>query len=487
MLNRAFGEPYALNSGYWEVMAWGALFGALLGSIAMLLVWSSSEVTKLYMTYGSAFGSGKPIWALYAALAGLFCGATRVFLGLPTSVVLANLIEELRTQEVEEKYPIAVILMGYVTQLGSLSLGPEAYLATLGAGPASWISRKTGRSEEIRSINMLSGVGAGIGGLLNTPLLAALLVLEIGQIPRHRASLVNASVTWASIISFAIYFTVRGNTFLSIYILPTFEFEAWQLPAAMLLGIISAFFTPLVIFITVVFKSVPAQIESKLVHSKIKSQVFTFLYPGVIGAVVGLFGWWQPLLLGSGAEELGAILDSYQSNVIGVPELCALLFGKVIVFGLSLSGGFIGGNFFPLLFIGGVLGILFNVVTGWPLGFTFSCMFAGIAGSIVDAPFTLALLSSLTVNLSAPQTASVFAAAITAHVVNAGLGLISQIVILDMKVMANAKALWKQVTQAAKIPKDSDVDRKSDVDGQDEREGATGIPELGSSSDTLQI
>ena len=61
-----------------------------------------------------------------------------------------------------------------------------------------------------------------------------------------------------------------------------------------------------------------------------------------------------------------------------------------------MSTGFIGGPFFPSLFIGGTAGVAAHlIVPELPLAPAFTCLFAAIPGALVAAPFTLVLLAAL--------------------------------------------------------------------------------------------
>ena len=84
----------------------------------------------------------------------------------------------------------------------------------------------------MRATNTLTGMSAAYGGLLSAPILATILVLELAR-PRAARFLVTlVGGLLASSVAFAVYFPIAGSTFVGIYELPSFEYEDWQLLAA---------------------------------------------------------------------------------------------------------------------------------------------------------------------------------------------------------------------------------------------------------------
>lgn len=69
------------------------------------------------------------------------------------------------------------------------------------------------------------------------------------------------------------------------------------------------------------------------------------------GAIVGLVAVALPLTLGAGSEQLETVIDD--SSAIGGWFLVAVLLGKMLAMAVSLSSGFIGGNVFPMILVGG--------------------------------------------------------------------------------------------------------------------------------------
>jgi CIC family chloride channel protein len=143
---------------------------------------------------------------------------------------------------------------------------------------------------------------------------------------------------------------------------------------------------------------------------------------GLVGALVGLFAWYVPALVGSGDSQTQQVLDG------GVP-----LFALVSVFAirfvlgpLSNAAGTPGGLFAPLLLLGAALGDAVGIVMHlvWPhaapqpVAFAIVGMAAFYAG-VIRAPLTgvvIVMEMTSSIALFAPMLIACFAALATTTV-----------------------------------------------------------------------
>jgi H+/Cl- antiporter ClcA len=146
----------------------------------------------------------------------------------------------------------------------------------------------------------------------------------------------------------------------------------------------------------------------------------TVIKPVIGGLAFGLIGFALPLTNFTGSEQLGTALQNAGS--LGIGLMVAILLGKIIAFAISSASGFIGGPIFPILFLGGLTGIIVNAMfPDIPLGLAFSCMLAAVPGSIVAAPFSMVLLAALLTQVGPLQTAPILIAVGTAWLTVAGI------------------------------------------------------------------
>src|SRR5262249_2646573 len=138
----------------------------------------------------------------------------------------------------------------------------------------------------------------------------------------------------------------------------------------------------------------------------------TILRAAIGGVVFGLVGVALPLTLFTGTDQLATVIRD--GAALGTGLLIAVVFAKMLVFGLCEATGFIGGPVLVMLFIGGTAGTAAHVLfPGLPEGLTFTTMFAALPGALVAAPLSVILLAALTTQIGALQTAPVAIAVLT--------------------------------------------------------------------------
>ena len=296
---------------------------------------------------------------------------------------------------------------------GGASLGPEDALGKMGGGLGTWVSERQKLSEDMRATNTLSGMSAAYGGLLSSPILATILVLEIARPKGTRASRTRWSgACWRRRSRSRCTFRSRGRrssgstrcrrtstrTGSCSRPFPS----AWS-PAALAL-------------ITMVAIAVVTKLTAPLAKR-------TILRSTIGGIAFGLVGVALPLTLFTGTDQLTTVI--HDGAALGAGLLIAVVFAKILVFALCEATGFIGGPFLVMLFIGGTAGTAAHVlIPGLPEGLAFTAMFAALPGSLVAAPFSLILLGVITTQIGALQIAPVAIAVLTAYLAVSGSGLL---------------------------------------------------------------
>jgi H+/Cl- antiporter ClcA len=112
------------------------------------------------------------------------------------------------------------------------------------------------------------------------------------------------------------------------------------------------------------------------------------------GVVMGLIGSFLPLTLYSGQNQLLQIIHNPAAYGIGL--LLLMLLVKALLTSTSFATGFDGGPIFPLLFIGGTLGLaICKILTFIPEGVAVTAGMAGVASAGFPFPLTMILLLGL--------------------------------------------------------------------------------------------
>jgi H+/Cl- antiporter ClcA len=405
--------PLTRSPGFWVIMRYAVLFGVVLAFAALAFLGLLKGGTKLWFTLPKDAGwlDGSLWWVAVTAGAGVLVGVLRRFFRLPAK--LPGTIEEIKAQRVEPTTVLGAVAVSLVSLAGGASLGPEDALGKIGGGLGTWVSERQNLGEDAKATNILSGMSGAYGGLLASPILATILVLEVARLKAQRFADTLVASLLSSSIAFAIYFAIAGSTFVGIFAVPSYKYEDWHLAAAIPLGLAAGALA----LITVIVIGVMTKLTAPLAER-------TILRATIGGAIFGLVGVALPLTLFTGTDQLSTVI--HDGAILGAGLLIAVVFAKMLVFGLCRATGFIGGPFLVMLFIGGTAGTATHVlIPGLPEGLAFTTMFAALPGALVAAPFSLIVLVALTARIGALQTAPVALAVLTAYLAVSGTGTLA--------------------------------------------------------------
>lgn len=406
------GSDFVLtrSPGFWLIMRDAVLSGVVLGFAALAFLGLLKGGTKLWFTLPKDPGwlDGSLWWVAVTAGAGVLVGMLRRSLRVPAE--LPGTMKELKDEYVEPSTAPAAVAVSLVSLVGGASLGPEDALGKMGGALGTWVSDRRKLSEDARAATTLSGMAASYGGLLASPLLATMLVVEIARPRALRFADTLVASLLSSSIAFAVYFPIAGSTFVGIYTLPSYKYEDWQLLAAVPLGLVAAGLALITVVATGAMKKLTAPLAQR-----------TILRATIGGAAFGLVGVALPLTLFTGTDQLTTVI--HDGTILGAGLLIAVVFAKILTFALCEATGFIGGPILVMLFIGGTAGIATHVlIPGLPEGLAFAAMFAAPLGALVAAPFTLIFFAALTTQIGTLQIAPVAIAVVTAYLAVSGTG-----------------------------------------------------------------
>ena len=129
------------------------------------------------------------------------------------------------------------------------------------------------------------------------------------------------------------------------------------------------------------------------------------------GGAVGLIGFWLPLTLGAGQSQLGTVVED--ASALGTGLLITVLVAKMAAMALSLAVGFMGGNVFPMIFMGGTSGVIVHLIfPDIPAALAVSCMLAAVPGSYLKAPISMTFIAGIALSLEPTTIAPVAVAVI---------------------------------------------------------------------------
>lgn len=292
--------------------------------------------------------------------------------------------------------------LAIISAVTGASLGPSFALAVMGGSLGSWLADFRWPQDDANQDYTLTGVAGGFGAAFTSPILAAFIVTELAPTPRSRYVAAIIPQLIAATLGFVIYFSVFGRTFLGVYELPNYEFEVVDMATAVFLGALSAIVMAALVLIVVVVRKVAALFTNRYVL-------------GVLGgAAVGAIAMALPLTLGAGQSQLETVVTSL--TAWGAGFLILVLIAKMVALAVSLEIGFLGGNVFPMIFIGGLAGVIVSLlIPSIPPALAVSCMLAAVPGSYLRAPIGMTFIAAIAVALDPRTTAPVAVAVITSY------------------------------------------------------------------------
>ena len=399
--------PLTRTRQFWVLLGYAAALGVVGALASLVFMGVIGFGGNWYVVASPGWFGGQWWWIAVTTAAGVVVGLLRRATRLPEHT--PGLIADLQEGRVEPRLVPGIVAVSAVSLIGGASLGPEKALGSIGGGAGTWVSRRRGLRADESQVNTLAGFGGAYGGLFSSTVIVVMMIMEVARLGGRQFTKTLVGAIVASSVSFAVYFAIAGAVFLDAYPVPHYEFEDWQLLAAVPLGLFAAAVTALL----ALFVKLSAMLFGRL------------KLPGVVkstlgGAIFGLVGVALPLTLFTGSAQLNTVITD--AGTLGLGLLVALLIGKMLTFGVSQASGFIGGPIFPSLFIGGTAGVLVHqVFPGVPLGLAFTCLLAAVPGAMVAAPFSMVLLAAFLTAVGALQTAPILIAVLTAFLTMEGI------------------------------------------------------------------
>jgi CIC family chloride channel protein len=221
--------------------------------------------------------------------------------------------------------------------------GAEGPIIATGGAFGSMIGQLLRTTPDERKILLTAGATAGMASIFGSPVAAVLLAIELllfefsprSVIPVALACFTGASMHW--ILSGSGPFFAMPAVAVS---------TGWSFPAYIILGalmgVASGFATWLVYGIEDAFEKLP---------------VHWMWWPAIGGLVVGIIGYFAPITMGVGYDNIKTILSG-NATISVLLILCILKFASWAV---ALGSGTSGGTLAPLFTIGGALGALIGI------------------------------------------------------------------------------------------------------------------------------
>jgi H+/Cl- antiporter ClcA len=299
-----------------------------------------------------------------------------------------------------------IVLASIVSLAIGASLGPEAPLLALVAAVGPWIALRI-RRPSLGFLFTQAGIGSVFALLFGSPLAAAFIGLETIVVAGRTLYTLLIPVLVASTTGFLGFRVITHHSLTSLanLQLPAYpELEIKHFPLAIAIGAAGALAGVLQV---VVFRALDRALRP-LDRIPIAKATLGGIGIGLVALIAG------KETLFSGEHELDVLL--HDTGGKSVAALVVIIAGKVVATSISMATGFRGGKIFPIVFIGGTLGIaMHEAVTSIPLAVAVACGMAGATMVIVRLPvFVILFIAFFSGPLLVPL---ILVAAVTAYLI----------------------------------------------------------------------
>jgi CIC family chloride channel protein len=287
---------------------------------------------------------------------------------------------------------IPVKFLGGVLAIGSgLALGREGPTVQMGASLAHLVGRIFRRSWQDCRVLVAAGAGAGLGTAFNAPIAGAVFVLE--ELVQRFERRIAIAALGASATAIGVARLLLGDA-------PDFHVAALGYGDAEtrpLYFVFGAFAGLLAIAYNRALLAARAG-ANRLMRAPVE------LRAGIVGAAVGILGWFAPAIVGGG----DAITQSVLAGDVKLATIPAAFAVRFVLGAVSYAAGTPGGLFAPMLVLGAQFGFLSGALCRsllphldvQPEGFAVVGMAAFFTG-VVRAPITsIVLATEMTGNVS---------------------------------------------------------------------------------------
>ena len=379
----------ALKTSYYLLLLYAALFGAgsalLTAGYITLYNWG----VTFFQQPSSYFKiDGISFWPLILlTIAGVLIGIAIKFFGQHAGLGVAQ-GQYAKTGRITPRYVPSILLEAFIALWSGAAVGPEGPLVFLSGGVGTFISDRLRIEKDDAPLLVYSAIAGAFGGFFGSPVVGAIGAYEymfIKELDFYRHVIPGLV---AAAFGYSVYFALLHTQFLGIFSFPNYASpHIYDLGSAVLVGLIAG-------VIGILFKVIFGVMH--LVFAPLKKRPVILAIVG--GVVIGLIGSFLPLTLYSGQAQVTQILHTAEANPAAytVGFLLLLVVVKALLTSTSFATGFDGGPVFPLLFIGGTLGLAISqVLTFIPQGVAVTAAMAGVACAGFPIPLTIALLLGL--------------------------------------------------------------------------------------------
>jgi H+/Cl- antiporter ClcA len=279
-------KELTLKAGYYRLMVYAALFGALFSMLTAGYITLYNQGIKFF-DQPSLYLFNVNIWPLILlSIASIFIGLAIKFFGQHGGLGVAQR-QYAQTGRLDYRSLPSIILQAFIALWSGAAVGPEGPLVFLTGGVGSFISDRLRLQKDEVQVLVYSAIAGAFGGFFGSPVVGAVGAFEymyIRELDLYR-HLIPGLI--AAAVGYSVYFALLHTSYLGIYSFPNYASpHLIDLGYALLVGVIAG-------VIGIMFKIIFGLMH--LVFGRVDNNKRPIIRAMICGVLIGLIGFVSPV------------------------------------------------------------------------------------------------------------------------------------------------------------------------------------------------
>lgn len=363
---------------------------------------TNAAIDRLFGSPSVAAWTGRWWWMLLVPVGAISVTALRPRWSVPDQVPGA--VEYARRGWIEPKLALPLFAISAISLMTGASYGPSFGVVVAGGGLGAWLAKRRSWVDKGDGDDYsLTGMAGGLGAIFSAPLFSTILASELSSTPKKGYVAAFIPQFTAATFGWLVFFGVTGSVMLNSFSVDGYEYANTDLLWGVVLGALAIVTLVVFVIISKLTKRVAAALPNRWIRAT------------VAGLLIGIIAFALPLTATGGSTQLQYVTSNAGTFSAGL--LAAVLVAKMFAVAASEEAGFLGGTVFPMLFIGGIAGLLVSTtIPSIPIPLAVACMIAAVAGASISAPVGFILIASGGVGLGVDGIAPIGIAVATSYV-----------------------------------------------------------------------
>jgi H+/Cl- antiporter ClcA len=299
----------------------------------------------------------------------------------------------------------ATVAQSLASLFSGAVLGPEGAIGNIASKLAALYAHLFRIRKEDTPQLVFASVASGYNGLLENPVFTAVLGAEVAKDRRSGLATLPATLIGGG-VGYAIFLLLHGVGLVNFLHLPPVQHvrlaDALLMVPLALLGLVLAVLAAAFMRIA---QSFFGRFQRRIVTRAL-----------IAGAVFSIVGAFAPIVMFSGEEQVGSVIEGAAGY--GIALLLVMAVGKLALLAVGFKSGFLGGPTFPVIFASTSVALALNLaIPSEPVAILVAGIMAGAVYALFRTPLMVVLLTSFMLDAGTQVLALIVLAVATVMIV----------------------------------------------------------------------